>query len=183
VGGTHIALLRGINVGPAKRVAMADLRRLVEDLGFRDVRTLLNSGNVVFSAPGEAAGVAAGEAAARIEKALVGRLGVSSRVTALTPGELAGVVAGNSLAAIADNPSRLFVAFFADAAASAALKPLLAHDWAPEALAGGERAAYLWCPDGFIASRLREAVDRALGDAVTTRTWATVTRLNDLAAG
>lgn len=191
MGGTHIALLRGINVGSAKRVAMADLRRLVEDLGYRDVRTLLNSGNVVFSVPdeagGEAAGVAgglaAGEAAARIEKALVERLGVSSRVTALTAGELAGVVADNSLAEHADNSSRLFVAFFADAAANAALEPLLAQDWAPEKLAAGERAAYLWCPDGVIASRLSKAVDRALGDAVTTRNWATVTKLNDLVAG
>ena len=50
--GRHVALLRGINVGKAKRIAMADLRALVADLGYRDVGTLLNSGNVVFTAPG-----------------------------------------------------------------------------------------------------------------------------------
>src|SRR5204863_1567267 len=48
---THVALLRGINVGTAKRVAMADLRQLMTGLGYSDVRTLLNSGNVVFTAP------------------------------------------------------------------------------------------------------------------------------------
>lgn len=193
MGGTHIALLRGINVGSAKRVAMADLRQLVEELGYRDVKTLLNSGNIVFSMPGAGLGAAgaaggaaveaAGEAAARIEAVLAERLGVSSRVTSLTAGELADVVARNPLADVADNPSRLIVAFFADAAAHAALEPLCAQEWTPEALACGVRAAYLWCPDGFIASRLREAVDRALGGAVTTRNWATVTKLNDLVAG
>jgi uncharacterized protein (DUF1697 family) len=53
---THVALLRGINVGKAKRVAMADLRALLEELGYADVRTLLNSGNVVFTAPRAAKG-------------------------------------------------------------------------------------------------------------------------------
>ena len=62
----HVALLRGINVGSAKRIAMADLRALVEGLGFRDVRTLLNSGNIIFSAPKNRRD----DAAARIEKAM-----------------------------------------------------------------------------------------------------------------
>jgi uncharacterized protein (DUF1697 family) len=66
VSGTHVALLRGINVGKAKRVGMADLRALVEGLGYRDVRTLLNSGNVVFAVPKSARG----EPAARIETAI-----------------------------------------------------------------------------------------------------------------
>ncbi len=52
MSGRQAALLRGVNVGPAKRVAMADLRALVEGLGYTDVRTLLNSGNVVYTAPG-----------------------------------------------------------------------------------------------------------------------------------
>jgi uncharacterized protein (DUF1697 family) len=67
--GYQVALLRGINVGRAKRVAMADLRALVESLGYGDARTLLNSGNVVFAVPA----AAKGDAASRIEKSLATR--------------------------------------------------------------------------------------------------------------
>jgi uncharacterized protein (DUF1697 family) len=177
--GTQVALLRGINVGRAKRVAMADLRAVVAGLGFGDVRTLLNSGNVVYTAPG----VAPREAAARIERALVERLGVSSRTTALTAAELAAAVGGNPLGEVATDPSRHLVAFLTDPADRAKLAPLADQEWTPDRLAVGERVAYLWCPEGFLASRLREAVDRALGDATTTRNWATVTKLHALAGG
>src|SRR5438034_8047019 len=102
----QIALIRGINVGRAKRVAMSELRALVEALGYGEVRTLLNSGNVVFTSPGPPAG----DAAARIEEALGARLGVSARVIVLTAGELAAVVANNPLLGVADDPSRLLVA-------------------------------------------------------------------------
>lgn len=175
---THVALLRGINVGRAKRVAMADLRALVEDLGYGEVTTLLNSGNVVFAAPG----VASGEAAARIEEALVARLGVSSRVIVLTAAELAAAVAENTLLDIADNPSRLFVAVPADPADRGRLELLADQGWAPEALALGTRVAYLWCPEGLIASRLPDAVGKVLGDSVTMRNWTTVTKLHGLVA-
>jgi uncharacterized protein (DUF1697 family) len=60
-----VGLIRGINVGRAKRVAMADLRALVESLGYGEVKTLLNSGNVVFTAPGGTTGTTPAEAAAR----------------------------------------------------------------------------------------------------------------------
>ncbi|MFL7807120.1 MAG: hypothetical protein AB8I80_00745, partial [Anaerolineae bacterium] len=73
------------------------------------------------------------------------------------------------------------VAFLRDPADRAELEPLLGEDWHPEALALGTRVAYLWCPDGVRASRLTGAVDRALGDAVTTRNWATVRKLQALA--
>lgn len=178
---THIALLRGINVGRAKRVAMADLRAIVEDLGFGAVRTLLNSGNVVFSAPDTAPDGASG-IAARIEAALGERLGVSSRVIVLTAAELATAVAGNPLTTVATDPSRFLVAVLADPAHMRRLKPLAERDWSPEALAMGERVAYLWCADGILASRLPEAVGRALEGAVTTRNWATMTKLHALCA-
>ena len=173
-GGRQIALLRGINVGRAKRISMADLRALVETLGYRDVSTLLNSGNVVFTAKS----VAAGGAATRIEKALATRLGISARVTVLTAAELASIVAENPLLGIATDPSRLLVAVLFSSSDRARLKPLLAQDWSPDALAVGERVAYIWCPPGMLQSPAAEAVGRALGDAVTTRNWATILKLH-----
>ena len=129
----YVALFRGINVGRAKRVAMADLRALMEGLGYDSVRTLLNSGNVVFTAPAAATGMLA----ARIEDALATTLGVTSRVTVLTAAELATIVAENPLLEIADDPSRFLVAFLNDPADRARLEPLLKQDWAPDVLAVG----------------------------------------------
>lgn len=179
MSGRHVALLRGINVGRAKRVGMADLRTLMEELGYDDVRTLLNSGNVVFTARG----VAARDAAGRIERAMVERLGVESRVTVLTAAELAVVIEENPLSEIADEPSRLLVAVLADPSDLRKVEPLLEQEWMPEVVALGRRVAYLWCPRGVGKSPLNEAVGRALGDAVTARNWRTLTRLHALARG
>ena len=179
MAGRLVALLRGINVGRAKCVAMADLRALVEGLGYKDVRTLLNSGNVVFTAPRGAPR----DAAARIEKALATGLGVSSRVTVVTAAEVATAVAECPLLEVADDPSRLLVAFLRDPADRPKVEPLLKQDWAPEARAVGARVASLWGPAGLLDGRLAEAVGRALGDAVTTRNWATVRKLQALTEG
>jgi uncharacterized protein (DUF1697 family) len=171
-----VALIRGINVGKAKRVAMADLRAAVEVLGYRDVKTLLNSGNVVFTdpRPGKA------DAAARIEAALADDLGVTARVTVLTAKELAAVVAGNPLSKVADNPSRFLVAVLRDPADRTKLTSLTKQDWSPEAFSLGKRVAYLWCPHSILDSPLAAAVNRALGDGVTARNWATVQKLNEI---
>ncbi|HET7459248.1 MAG TPA: DUF1697 domain-containing protein [Gemmatimonadaceae bacterium] len=175
-----VALLRGINVGRAKRVAMADLRAVVEGLGYGDVRTLLNSGNVVFTAP---RATKESVAAARIRAAVAERCGVDSRVTVLAGDAVAAAVAENPLLDVAADPSRLFVAVLADPAdARSRLQPLAARSWTPEALAVGGRVAYLWCPAGQIESPLAAALAKTLGDAVTSRNWATMTKLHALVA-
>jgi len=168
-----VALFRGINVGTAKRVAMADLRALFERLGYGDVRTLLNSGNVVFTAPGKgAAGVAA-----RIEKEVAKRLGVASRVTVVTAKELGEAVRKNPLRDVADDDARLLVLLPADGKALAELKPLAKQDWKPERIALGRHAAWLWCAGGIHKSALWAAVNRALGDRGTSRNMATAAKL------
>jgi uncharacterized protein (DUF1697 family) len=169
----QVALLRGINVGTAKRVAMADLRALLEGRGYRDVRTLLNSGNVIFAPPkGQR-----GDRGAAIEKAIAETLGVTTRVIVLTGEEVATAVRENPLAKVASNPSRLLVMAIRDSQAHSRLKPLLKERWAPEALALGQRVAYLWCPNGIAESPLSTAVGRLLGDAGTARNIATMTRM------
>jgi uncharacterized protein (DUF1697 family) len=173
----YIALLRGINAGRANRVAMADLRALLAELGYSGVRSLLNSGNVVFDADE----TDTAEAAGRIEAGLYARLHVPAQVIVLSAAELAAVVAGNPLGGIASDPSRLMVAFHRGSVDPRALERLLQQDWSPEALAIGEHAVYLWCPAGFIKSRLAQAAARALADSLTTtRNWATVLKLDAL---
>ena len=173
-----VALLRGINVGRARRLAMADLRKLMTKLGYGDVRTHLNSGNIVFTVPGSARG----DPAVRIEKAIATSLGVSTRVTVLTGLEMAAVVSENPLGKIAADPSRFLVAVLSNPADRALLKPLTKQDFGPEALALGSRVAYLWCAGGILESRLWQSVGRILGDGVTSRNWSTMTRLHAMAA-
>ena len=176
---TRVALLRGINVGTAKRIAMADLRKLVGALGYGDVRTLLNSGNVVFTASRGSPG----DTAARIEKAIAARLGVTTRVTVLKGNEVAAAVRDNPLASIADDESRLLVMASPDPKDLARLKPLLEKRWAPEVLALGPRVAYLWCAGGILKSRLWAAANRSLEDTGTARNLATMKKLLALIEG
>jgi len=177
MAGRHVALIRGINVGHAKRIAMADLRKVVEDLGYTDVRTLLNSGNVVFSVPP----AVKGDPAAQFEKAVAANLGVSARVIVLTAAELAVAVDDNPLLEVAADPSRLLVAILRTAADRTKIEPLTKQEWTPDVLAMGARVAYLWCASGTLASRLAQAVGRALGDGMTTRNWNTMLKLRALA--
>ena len=172
----HVALIRGINVGRAKRVAMADLRELLAELGYGEVRTLLNSGNVVFSAGREKPN----RIGTRIEASMRERLGVSAPVTVLTAAAFATVVEENRLAKVAKDPARFLVAFCNDAGRLEQLGPLTRQRWSPEALAVGSVAAYLWCASGILESRLAEAVGRVLGESTTTRNWTTVTKIHAL---
>ncbi len=170
---THVALLRGINVGKAKRIAMADLRDIIEELGYGDVRTLPNSGNVVSRGGGAAGRNAAG----RIEEALVARLGITSRVIVLSTAEVVTAIEANPLATIATDPSRLIIWVLAKPADRAKLLPLTRTDWAPDRFAVGRRVGYAWYAKGMLASRLPDAVSRAVGDAVTARNLATMTKI------
>ena len=169
----RVALLRGVNVGRAKRIPMAELRGLLEKLGYSDVRTLLNSGNAVFQATRPDVGRMAPE----IEAAIRTRFGLAAPVIVLTAQELDAIVAGNPLPRAGRVPSRILVAFVSGRAVLVEARALLAKSWTPDALAVGEKAAYLWCAGGIIESKLMQVFARATGEAATTRNWATVLRL------
>lgn len=169
-----IALLRGINVGRAKRIAMADLRRLFEGLGHENVRTLLNSGNVVF----RCARPSTAKLAFDIQSAISDQCGFSSAVTVLTAANLAAIVRDNPLLKVAKDPARHLVAFVAQPSSLIPLRMLLKESWAPDALAIGSKAAYLWCAAGVLDSRLSQMFARQAGETVTTRNWATVLKLH-----
>src|SRR4051812_47413589 len=125
-----VALLRGINVGRAKRIAMADLRAMFAELGFTEVKTVLNSGNVVFASPQ----LGAAAAAALIEASLPQRLGVAARVTVLDAGAWAALVAGNPLAAKFDDHARVLAFTLPGERERALLAPLLAQQWGEDCL-------------------------------------------------
>jgi uncharacterized protein (DUF1697 family) len=170
-------LLRGINVGRAKRVAMADLRALLEDAGYTAVRTHLNSGNVVLT--GEEADPA--EHAARIEAAIHDRLGMDVRSAVLTADELRAIVEGHPFEGVADNGSRMMAYVYVRPIdpALAAGHPPVPQD--PERARVGDRAVYQWCPDGLMAAPdLGPYIKETLRADVTGRNWNTITKLVDL---
>lgn len=173
-----VALLRGINVGKAKRVPMAELRVLLGGLGYGQVATLLNSGNAVFTAK-EADAARHG---ARIRAAVSSGLGVDAPVIVVEGGVFAAILAGNPLAVAGRDPSRLLVAFSQEPRTLLELGSLAQGHWAPDELAVGPSAAYVWCADGVLASKALEALNRRLGDRVTTRNWATAEKLGLLLA-
>jgi uncharacterized protein (DUF1697 family) len=168
-----IALIRGINVGRNKRVAMADLRNMMADLGHTNVRTLLNSGNVLF----ESKRPNVAKIAASIEAAINAACGFSAAVTVTTAQELDLIVNENPLLRVVDDHARHLVAFVTHAKHLEALRPMLKESWTPDAIAITERAAYLWCATGILDSKFLQAFSRKAGATVTTRNWTTVLKL------
>ena len=171
----YIALLRGINVGRAKRIAMADLRKLVESLGYTGVRSLLNSGNIVFDAA-----MPPVDAAQAIEEAMILRLGVRARVFVFAREEVGEIIDDNPLLHLADDHARLFVFLLAGEPQRALAADLCGQNWEPEAVAIGRRAAYVWCPQGLLDSAAAAALGKQLGDGATSRNWKTMTKLHGL---
>ena len=173
VGGVvmrHVSFIRGINVGKAKRIAMVELRTLAGELGYTHVRTLRNSGNLIFDTT-----PAKGKTASKkIEKELHGRLGVAARVITLTEDEVDRIITENPFLDNAVEPSRFLIAIMEDAMDCSVLMPLTEQDWSPEIIKLDKRVAYLWCPGGVLASPLAMAVHDALGEKVTMRNWGTI---------
>ena len=169
---THIALLRGINVGGKVTVPMAELKASFEALGFEDVATYINSGNVVFQGTKPDA--------AAIEKRIAKDFGRDVSVLLRTPKQLAAIAKGNPFPKA--EGKRLHVYFLSDkptAKAAAALDP----DRSPPSefkLSG--REVYLHTPDGIGRSKLTiDYFERTLGVRATARNWNTVTKLRELA--
>ena len=171
-----VALLRGINVGKAKRVSMEALRAVLGGLGYTKVATLLNSGNLVFLAAG---GTPAQHAAA-IAEALATQLQLDVPVIVKSAKEFASVVAENRLAGAAFDPSRLLLAFIGDAQARSDVAAIAQLTVAPEVFFMGTHAAYLLCSNGILESKAGKALLGKGGKARTSRNWATVLKLQAL---
>jgi uncharacterized protein (DUF1697 family) len=174
---TYVVLLRGVNVGGNRPLPMAALRDVLTAAGHADVRTYVQSGNVVLRTRASASSVAAG-----VRGLIAEEFGMDVPTVVRTAAEMAEVAAHNPFVRPGADPARqLHVAFLEDRptpAGAAALDPRRA---APEELHVRGREVYLWCPDGFGRSKVMVGVERALGTAATVRNWRTVTELVHLA--
>jgi uncharacterized protein (DUF1697 family) len=187
---THVALLRGINVGGNSKIAMADLRAVVAELGHADVSTYINSGNVLFT---PAAGADSDAISQEMSAAIAARLGVSTRVVVVTRDELAQVIADYPYPEEQD-PKRVHAVFLSaplgpeplgkiDAAVTAA-----AATGSRDSVRAAARALYLHTPDGFGTSKVGEATMKVVaapktGVVGTARNWSTVNKLLALCDG
>jgi uncharacterized protein (DUF1697 family) len=169
-----ILLLRGVNLGPHKRVSMPALRALLTEGGFADVRTYVASGNVVLSSSDSPASVAT-----EGERLIAERFGFDVDVIVRTRDELAEVVARNPLAGEADDPKRYQVTFLEEEIAPQALERLDLVSLEPERLVSVGRELYTWHPDGIGRSKLwgKLASRGGLATSGTARNWNTVTTL------
>ncbi len=171
---TCIALVRGINVGGNRMVAMADLRLVMSDVGFVNPRSVLQSGNLVFETTAKPAA-----AERRLEGEVASRLGLQTDFFVRTTREWREVVAANPFRREAeDDPVRLVVMFLKQAPAAAAVKTLQATIRGRETIVAKRRELYITYPDGYGRSRLTGAlVEKTLSTRATARNWNTVLRL------
>ncbi|MFF1700956.1 DUF1697 domain-containing protein [Streptomyces sp. NPDC058252] len=175
----YAALLRGINVGGAKKVPMAELRTLMEGLGYGDVRTYLQSGNAVFSADHGDEDSLAAELAGAIEKHFGFTVGVLVRDHAY----LTAVREACPFPAAELEGKQLHTTYFSgpvDAERFASVDPAA---FLPEEFRLGDRVLYLYAPDGLGRSKLAEALSRPRllkGVTATSRNWNTVVKLEEL---
>ena len=173
---THAAFLRGINLGKNKRIAMADLRALGEALGFEDVRTHLQSGNLLFTSK-----AAEAELVAALEGGIATEFGFDIRVMVRTRAQLARLVNDDPMGADRSDGRLRHVAFLSAAPKAKELKAFDAGRYLPDEVHIQGRDAHLWYPGGVQGSKLSNAeLERHLGVAATTRNWNTVTKVLEL---
>jgi uncharacterized protein (DUF1697 family) len=175
---THIALLRGVNVGGRKPAPMADLRRLLADLSFEAPRSLLQSGNLVFRSEPTGAALEA-----LLERECGARLGLSTTIMVRTAAAWRDVIATNPLGDMAEaDPSHLVVMALKSSVTAAKVEAVREAIQGRERVEGAERELYIAYPDGIGSSKLTGAIiERRLGVQGTARNWNTVLKLAALA--
>lgn len=172
----YVVLLRGINVGRARQVGMADLRTTLTARGHEGVRTHLRSGNVVLDSPLDEAGLERD-----VEEAVAARFGFDVPVVVRTGAEVAAVVAADPLGAVATDPARHLVTFLPRPPEPERVAALPPADRGEYRVIG--RELFLWLPDGVAGTPLASwNWDRLLAVPGTARNWNTVRTLAELAA-
>jgi uncharacterized protein (DUF1697 family) len=175
---TYVSLLRGINVSGKNRIPMADLRALYERHGHDDVRTHVQSGNVVSrTATRTPSGVEAS-----IRAAIADELGLEVAVLVRTPSELRHAVDTNPFFSARAELKALHVTFLATTPGASIVSALDGSAFAPDEFRVAGREVYVVCPNGYGRTKITNTwFERKLGVVATTRNWATVTALVALA--
>lgn len=174
----YVALLRGVNVGGNNKVPMATLRELCEGIGGSDVRTYVQSGNVVFGATRRSTAAVA----AALEAAIATALGLTITVVVRTAAEMTAVVAAMPFPTDGVDPTTLHVGFLRDAPTAEAVAALAATSFPPNEYTVIGREVHLRTPDGLGRTKL-PTFDRVLGTPCTVRNWRTVVTLTEMATG
>jgi uncharacterized protein (DUF1697 family) len=176
----YIAMLRGINVGPHKRMKMEKLRACCEGAGFRDVKTYIQSGNVALRADR----ISSSALETKLAERIVDDFGFSSTVIARTLEEMKAVIEGNPLLK-ADkglDPAKLHVVFLADKPSPAETKKLEEVIVAPDRVHTSGRETYFYFPNGVSGSSLwKHPLDQVIAVPGTMRNWNTVNKLYQIA--
>lgn len=178
---TLVSLLRGINVGGNRKIRMAELQALYESLGFTSVRTLLQSGNVIF----DSASADTDQVATTIETGIQHQFGFEVRVIIRTADDWQSVVTHHPFSAeqLAE-PGKILVTFLHQAPDDAALAALRTAQPGPEIIHSHARELYIFYPDGMGRSKLDNSlIERRLGCAATGRNWNTVNKILALCSG
>lgn len=173
---TRVLLLRGINVNPSTRVSMAQLRDILTGLGFENVNTILQSGNVL-------ADLAMAPDVPAVESAIASGTGVKSRVVALTVPEFRKLVEANPLLGAGDDLSRMVITFLDDDIKPSDIERPSDSELDPERLEIRPRAIYQWVPLGVTKSKLKPSWWRQFGPVATTRNVRTANRILEQADG
>jgi uncharacterized protein (DUF1697 family) len=172
-----VVLLRGINIGSRNRISMPELRKALEEDGYDDVRTYLQSGNVVLTSNASAKNVA--RASVRL---IADRFGLEIAVVARTRSELAKVVDRNPLRRVAKDPKRYQVSFLATKPSAKIVHELEDVAADREEVVSIGREVYAWHPAGVARSKLwAKLAGKNLGVTATARNWTTVAKLLELA--
>lgn len=174
----YVVLLRGVNVGGARKVPPADLRAVAKEAGFAGARTLLNSGNLVVSA-GTSGVSTPDDVTHLVRTGLARRLGLDVDVLTLTGSDLAAAIAANPFPDAARvDPSHLLLTFYPRAPSPERVAALDPGRYGVEHMAWAGPVSYTWYQGGVGTSRLTPAVLlRAVGVWGTARNWGTVTKL------
>jgi uncharacterized protein (DUF1697 family) len=175
-----VAMLRGINVGGRSSLPMTDLRRITESCGHTDVRTYIQSGNVVFSTPGRPS---AAKVATELRRKIAGQTSLDPDIAVRTKAQMDKVVEGNPFVVDGADPTHLHVVFLIDDTRPAAVGELDLERYAPESLVVRGNEVYLYLPNGMGRSKLAADLARKRDAVGTARNWRTVTKLAEMAAG
>jgi uncharacterized protein (DUF1697 family) len=175
--GRHVALLRGINVGGKNKLPMKQLVALFETAGCSDVRSYIQSGNVVFTADA----ALARRIASHIAAAIHDRHGLTVPVVMRSAEELQAVASGNPFLGAGVDPKQLHVGFLAEEPSRSAIAALDPDRSPPDRFELRGRELYLHCPNGMARTKLTNAYfDAKLATTSTMRNWRTVLKVREM---